>query len=347
MVGGDDKVVREGGKEEEEEKGKDDDNSSSLDVPSAQGHTLIHGPTAEQLAELYGLELVDPSYFFTQNRWDEHVRALQREREEGRKKGGREGGASWSADEYLPQGTCGAVALDREGVVCVATSTGGITNKLTGRIGDTPTVGAGFWAEEWEEEEEGKSSLLSLPAVDPWQRMVRVMSAMPGPAVHVSSTLRSFLADCMPSPFLYAPVTSSSVQTPYHPTSSPQKLYTTRSVAFSGTGNGDSFLRVAAVRTVAGIARWAGVSARQALRQVAGPGGELERSAGARWGRTGEGEGGMIGIEVVVSRDGAGNMVETRAEVLDDRNCAGMFRAYVDDDGKTVVKLWDADETLS
>ncbi|RYP68062.1 hypothetical protein DL770_008512 [Monosporascus sp. CRB-9-2] len=114
-----------------------------LDVPSAQGHTLIHGPTAEALARRYGLELVDPAYFFTQKRWDEHVRALERERSGGAAT------ASWSAAEFLPQGTVGAVALDEDGVLCVATSTGGMTNKLTGRIGDTPVVGAGFWAEEW------------------------------------------------------------------------------------------------------------------------------------------------------------------------------------------------------
>jgi L-asparaginase / beta-aspartyl-peptidase len=46
-------------------------------------------------------------------------------------------------------GTVGAVALDVRGCVAVCTSTGGRTNKLPGRIGDTPQLGAGFWAEEW------------------------------------------------------------------------------------------------------------------------------------------------------------------------------------------------------
>ncbi|CEH18921.1 Asparaginase [Ceraceosorus bombacis] len=49
----------------------------------------------------------------------------------------------------LPQGTVGAVALDSHGTVACATSTGGKRNKMQGRIGDTPTPGAGFWAEEW------------------------------------------------------------------------------------------------------------------------------------------------------------------------------------------------------
>lgn len=51
--------------------------------------------------------------------------------------------------EALPAGTVGAVALDENGHLAVATSTGGITNKLPGRIGDTPTPGAGFWSEYW------------------------------------------------------------------------------------------------------------------------------------------------------------------------------------------------------
>lgn len=52
-------------------------------------------------------------------------------------------------NEDLPQGIVDCVALHREGMLCVATSTGGLTNKLVGRVRDTPTFGAGFWAEEW------------------------------------------------------------------------------------------------------------------------------------------------------------------------------------------------------
>jgi L-asparaginase len=95
-------------------------------------------------------------------------------------------------------------------------------------------------------------------------------------------------------------------------------------VAFSGTGNGDSFLRLAAVRTVAAIARWGGVPATEALRRIAGSGGELQKSAGNRWGKNGEGEGGMIGLESVVVRGGGGEIVETRGEILQDFNCGGM-----------------------
>ncbi|KAK6956620.1 hypothetical protein Daesc_001899 [Daldinia eschscholtzii] len=296
-----------------------------LDVPSAQGHTLIHGETAEILAKKYGLELVDPKYFFTQHRWDEHIRALENER-------AGKGLATWSAEEYLPQGTCGAVALDADGVVCAATSTGGLTNKLTGRIGDTPVVGAGFWAEEW-----GESSKASSGSISNASQSMKGYLGSPGPLVELSANLRSLVADCLPTPFTYSPVAQTSASTAF------DHLHTTRSVALSGTGNGDAFLRLVATRTVGSIARWAQVSAADALHRVAGRGGELEKSAGDRWGRTGEGEGGMIGIESVISRDESGRVISASTSILQDHNCGGMFRAWIDDDGKAVMRIFHPD----
>jgi beta-aspartyl-peptidase (threonine type) len=76
---------------------------------------------AEKFAREHGLEIVDPSYFFTQKRWDALVKAQK-------------------------HGTVGAVALDRSGNLAAATSTGGMTNKMTGRVGDTPIIGAGTYA---------------------------------------------------------------------------------------------------------------------------------------------------------------------------------------------------------
>lgn len=302
-----------------------------LDVPSAQGHTLIHGETAETLARKYGLETVDPSYFFTQKRWDDHVRGLARE------KNGK-GAATWSVDEFIPQGTCGAVALDEDGVLCVATSTGGMTNKLTGRIGDTPVVGAGFWAEEWTED--GDPSVGLARAASPWRSLTEYLE-MPGPVVELSSSLYNLLADCLPTPFLYSPIASSRAS-PSHDRSTDIKVI--RSTAVSGTGNGDSFLRVAAARSVASIARWAGVSSADAVNRITGRGGELETSAGSRWGKTGEGEGGMIGIESAIAVDKSGAVVYLRSEILQDHNCAGMFRAWIRDDGLPEMKIWHEDD---
>lgn len=298
-----------------------------LDVPSAQGHTLLCGASAEILAERYGLALVEPEYFFTQKRWDEHLHALERERSV------HAAGATWSPEEYLPQGTVGAVALDEHGVVCTATSTGGMTNKLTGRIGDTPAVGAGFWAEEWTEEGSGGGAGVGAGPWDSLQASLRRQ----GPIVALSESLTGLMADCLPTPFLYTPVTGRDPRS---------GLVTTRSIALSGTGNGDSFMRTAAVRTVAAIARFAGTTSAEALRKVAGRGGELQKSAGNRWGKTGEGEGGMIGVECVVVRDGEGNVVETRSEILQDLNCGGMFRAWVDEQGRARVRVFWDDQTL-
>lgn len=293
---------------------------TGLDVPSGQGHSQISGAAAEQLADQYGLELVDPSYFFTQRRWDEHVRALQRE-ERG------EGSATWSAFEYLPQGTCGAVALDETGVICAATSTGGLTNKLTGRIGDTPTIGAGFWAEEWTEDGDPTGQ-------GTWGRLKEAILRS-GPAIVLSDTLLGTLADCLPSPRMYYPVDAG--------TWTARGVTSTRAMGASGTGNGDSFLRTNAVRTIAAMARWKPESTAKALTNVAGPGGELEKSAGDRWRRTGEGEGGVIGIECTIIRDSSGSVVDARSEVVMDFNCTGMFRAWIDDDGKPVMSIWSND----
>ena len=110
----------------------------------------------------------------------------------------------------------------------------------------------------------------------------------------------------------------------------------TRAVAMSGTGNGDSFLRVDAARTAAAMARFSpSISLAEAVDAVAGPGGELQKSAGDRFGKTGEGDGGIIGIELVGSR----------AFVVQNHNCGGMFRAWVDDAGKHKFRVFrDEDE---
>ncbi|GAP88427.1 putative L-asparaginase precursor [Rosellinia necatrix] len=307
---------------------------ADLDVPSAQGHTLVHGKSAEALAKQYRLEAVDPSYFYTQKRWDDHIRGLERERQG-------KGYAHWSADEYLPQGTCGAVALDENGVVCVATSTGGITNKLTGRIGDTPVVGAGFWAEEWSERGDPSAGKVWPAAVDPWARVTGFLE-MPGPIVQLSSTLYTLFADCLPTPFVYSPIAPQTASRRNY--GSGEDIKVIRSTAVSGTGNGDSFLRIAAARSVASIARWASVSASDAVNRVVGRGGELQQSAGPRWGKVGEGEGGMIGIECAIAKDKSGAMLYSRSEILQDHNCAGMFRAWIRDDGLPEMKIWHGDE---
>ncbi|RMH19889.1 MAG: isoaspartyl peptidase/L-asparaginase [Acidobacteria bacterium] len=94
-------------------------------------HVFLVGAGAEQFATEMGVERVDQEYFFTQKRYDAWQRALARERGEGG-----EG-----------HGTVGAVALDRAGNLAAATSTGGLTNKRFGRVGDVPVIGAGTYAD--------------------------------------------------------------------------------------------------------------------------------------------------------------------------------------------------------
>jgi L-asparaginase len=290
--------------------------SSLVDGPGtgAQGHCQLHKFSAEKLAEEWGLEMVAPQYFFVQARWDEHVKGLEKE-----KKG--EGIATWDQENFVPQGTCGAVALDSEGVLAVATSTGGMTNKLTGRIGDTPTLGAGFWAEEWEEE-----------AVSKEEEMLRQQ----GPALILSETLKGLMADCLPSLSMYQPLLTD--ETGF--VKKGDRVW--RSTAMSGTGNGDSFLRMNAVRTASAIARYRGsrCSLQEAITEITGPGGELMKSAGDRWRKTGEGEGGIIGIELSVVTDADGEKKSATSNIVDDYNCGGMFRAAVDKHGKAVMRVW-------
>ncbi|HEX6588898.1 MAG TPA: isoaspartyl peptidase/L-asparaginase [Longimicrobiales bacterium] len=103
-------------------------------------HVMLSGAGAEEFAVMQGVELVDPSYFYTESRW----RALERVREQER----RERGDTTSAlhvDEKF--GTVGVVALDRNGNIAAGTSTGGMTNKRWGRIGDSPIIGAGTYAD--------------------------------------------------------------------------------------------------------------------------------------------------------------------------------------------------------
>ncbi|KAG8923903.1 hypothetical protein FRC02_010826 [Tulasnella sp. 418] len=119
--------------------------------PEAAPHASLSGSVAEDIATSLGQEAVDPSYYFTERRWREHRRGLglpELPLPPGQ-------GDSWDGDvslDMMPTGTVGAVCLDSHGCIASVTSTGGKTNKLVGRIGDTPTFAAGFWAEEWEEQ---------------------------------------------------------------------------------------------------------------------------------------------------------------------------------------------------
>jgi L-asparaginase / beta-aspartyl-peptidase len=108
-------------------------------VMEKSSHVMMDGPGAEAFAKQNGVELVDQKYFYTERRWQE----LQQEKE---KKAGRAGEKMFIGSEQDRHGTVGAVALDQAGNLAAATSTGGTSNKKAGRIGDSPIIGAGTYA---------------------------------------------------------------------------------------------------------------------------------------------------------------------------------------------------------
>jgi beta-aspartyl-peptidase (threonine type) len=102
----------------------------------AKGTVMLTGPGADLYAETHGLEVVEPSFFVT----DRQRQALARMKDLER--------TGTTATEGEKHGTVGAVALDRNGHLAAATSTGGYTNKPAGRVGDSPIIGAGTYARD-------------------------------------------------------------------------------------------------------------------------------------------------------------------------------------------------------
>ena len=103
-------------------------------------HVMFVGEGAELFAEEIGAEMVDEKYFYTEERWH----ALQRVQEA--EAAALAGGKEFVVSDQDRHGTIGAVALDQAGNLAAATSTGGNTNKRPGRLGDTPIIGAGTYA---------------------------------------------------------------------------------------------------------------------------------------------------------------------------------------------------------
>jgi len=93
-------------------------------------HVLLTGEGAETFAQSQGVAMTDPKYFFTQSRWDRLQQILKDE-----------------SSDFKKHGTVGVVALDTHGNLAAGTSTGGLTNKMFGRVGDSPIIGAGTYAD--------------------------------------------------------------------------------------------------------------------------------------------------------------------------------------------------------
>lgn len=115
-------------------------------------HVMVAGPSADAIGAENHLEQVDPSFFFTERRWQSLVRQLKKE---GKRIPERPAGAppapakpiaKLEAEQAHKFGTVGIVALDRNGNLAAGTSTGGTQGKRPGRIGDSPIIGAGTYA---------------------------------------------------------------------------------------------------------------------------------------------------------------------------------------------------------
>ena len=121
--------------------------SAARAVMEKSSHVMMIGAGAEKFAASAGIEIVDPSYFHTVPRW----RGLERAKREDSVKAMMRKDSTQKTSVHFENrddkfGTVGAVALDRSGNLAAATSTGGMTNKKFGRVGDVPVIGAGTYA---------------------------------------------------------------------------------------------------------------------------------------------------------------------------------------------------------
>lgn len=115
-------------------------------VMQRSGHVFLMGQGAEAFARAQGLALEGPEYFHTAHRWQQLQTALAQNQVMLDHDGHRSQGQPAPEPIDRKFGTVGAVALDAQGHLAAATSTGGMTNKMFGRVGDSPLIGAGTYA---------------------------------------------------------------------------------------------------------------------------------------------------------------------------------------------------------
>lgn len=128
--------------------------SAARAVMEKSPHVMIAGRGADEFAASVGLKMEDPSYFFTESRWQGLVKQLKQQglpippRPAGVPAQGEQIPVAVldESDESGVHGTTGVVALDKQGNIAAGTSTGGMQGKMPGRIGDSPIIGAGTYA---------------------------------------------------------------------------------------------------------------------------------------------------------------------------------------------------------
>lgn len=120
--------------------------SAARTVMEKSPHVMMVGTGAEKFAKEQQLEMVEPAYFFTEPRYKQLQKALEEEKIKLDHSSDTTGSTLPIFLEGNKFGTVGAVALDKFGNLAAATSTGGMTNKRYGRVGDAPIIGAGTYA---------------------------------------------------------------------------------------------------------------------------------------------------------------------------------------------------------
>ena len=118
-------------------------NAARLVMDSTR-HVMLSGKGAEIFAEQYGVKFKSDEYFYSKKRYESLMKVQKRERKLSLSK--TKSSAEVENEIEKHYGTVGAVALDKNGNIAAATSTGGLTNKKYGRIGDSPIIGAGTYA---------------------------------------------------------------------------------------------------------------------------------------------------------------------------------------------------------
>lgn len=113
-------------------------------------HIMFAGEGAEEYASQMGVERVNQEYFYTDKRYEAWRRSVESESEGSGEQSSlrREGGDAYWSQNAHKFGTVGCVALDSNGTLVAGTSTGGMTNKKFGRVGDVPIIGAGTYASD-------------------------------------------------------------------------------------------------------------------------------------------------------------------------------------------------------
>ena len=121
---------------------------AAIAVMQKSEHVMMIGKGAEQFAKKEGLEIVNPKYFWTQHRWDalQKVKKAELKANQPNAMNNSHYPSYYWVDKKF--GTVGCVALDRDGNISAGTSTGGMTNKKYGRVGDAPIIGAGTYADK-------------------------------------------------------------------------------------------------------------------------------------------------------------------------------------------------------